>query len=205
MKLAPKYVYLFLGVIVFIVLIFSSRQSSTVLTSSNLGGNELPKDSIHNSFNNQMNEAPGSSNVSDETVRRLNELRINYEKNPADTANLLKYADFLQMAHKQQEAIAIYKKILEIDNQRTDVLFALTFIYYNEGNMKEASYYTRIILDIEPQNVKALYNSGAIEAVKGNKKYAKDIWNKIIKEFPESDTKELARNSLRKLTMKNSE
>ena len=43
------------------------------------------------------------------------------------------------------------------------------------------------------------YNIGAIEATKGNKDKAREIWNKLIKDNPNDQTSELAKNSLNRL------
>jgi len=45
----------------------------------------------------------------------------------------------------------------------------------------------------------ALYNLGAIAATKGNISKAKDLWNKVLKINPESETGKLATESLGKL------
>ena len=39
------------------------------------------------------------------------------------------------------------------------------------------------------------YNLGAIEATKGNKEKAREIWTKLIKDNPNDETSELAKNS----------
>ncbi len=44
-----------------------------------------------------------------------------------------------------------------------------------------------------------IYNIGAIEATKGNKNRAREIWTKLIEDHPNDKTSELAKNSLNKL------
>ncbi len=50
-----------------------------------------------------------------------------------------------------------------------------------------------------PNDPMVVYNVGAIEATKGNKEKAREIWTRLIKDFPSNKTAELAKNSLKKL------
>lgn len=45
----------------------------------------------------------------------------------------------------------------------------------------------------------ANYNIGAIEATKGNKEKAREIWNKLINNNPADKISELAKSSMSKL------
>jgi TolA-binding protein len=65
--------------------------------------------------------------------------------------------------------------------------------------MNKADELTRSILNIDPDNEMAIYNTGAIEASRGNKEQAREIWTKLIEDFPGSETSDLAKNSLNRL------
>lgn len=169
-------------------------------TSNDVVTNEqMPKDDIHKELTNPMSQSPGPSNVTSETMQKMEVLKKSVEANPEDTLKIREYADFLSMAHKPKDAIKYYEKILNRDNNRIDILFSLTFIYYNEGNVSKADELTKTILKIDPDNEMALYNTGAIEASRGNKEQAREIWTKLIEAFPGSETTELAKNSLNRL------
>lgn len=195
MKFKPVYFYSAVALTVLIFLIISSQQNSKGIITNQ----ELPVDEIHKDFTNPMSGQPGSSNVTNETIRKLDELKKAYESKPEDTLRIREYADFLTMAHRPQEAIPLYEKIFNIDSKRIDVLFSLTFIYYNEGNIDKASSITDRILSIDPNNEMAIYNSGAIEASRGNKEKAREIWTKLIQDFPGTESSDLAKNSINRL------
>lgn len=199
MKIKPFYFYLALAVIVIVILLISSQQSPTAEKFNDLSETQITENDIHKDLNNPMSQTPGSANVTSETMRRMEELKKAYNEDPGDTVKIIQYADFLQMAHRPEEAIPLYEKILEIDSGRIDVLFALTFIYYNKADLVKAEELTKIILVRDPDNIMALYNYGAIEATRGNKAEARALWTRIVKEFPQSETTELAKTSLSRL------
>ncbi|HSD62272.1 MAG TPA: tetratricopeptide repeat protein, partial [Ignavibacteriaceae bacterium] len=102
-------------------------------------------------------------------------------------------------AHRQEEALPYYEKILEMDPKRIDVLFDLAMINYNRQKFDKAEDYTQRILKNDKNNPQALYNLGAIAASKGEKERAREIWNKLISGYPNDEVTQLARSSLEKL------
>ena len=65
--------------------------------------------------------------------------------------------------------------------------------------MPKAEEVTLQMLKMFPDDPMVKYNVGAIEATKGNKDKAREIWTKIIKDYPSDKTAELAKNSINKL------
>lgn len=198
MKFKTIYVYGIVIAVVIVVLLIASMESTVSETGTN-SSEITPQDEIHTNISGELNQAPGSSNVTSETMHKLDVLKKAVINNPGDTLKLREYADFLTMAHKPTEAIPYYEKILSIDNNRIDILFSLTFVYYNKGDMTKAEELTQKILSIDPVNQMAIYNTGAIHASRGNKSAARDIWTKLIKDYPSSETAQLAQNSLNRL------
>jgi tetratricopeptide (TPR) repeat protein len=199
MNIKPVYIYGILTIFVAIILIISSWNSSSGNRVISDSGNKMPADDLHNSLRNKLNQSPGSSNVTSETLRKLEELKHQFESMPDDTLRIREYADFLVMSHRHIDAIPLYEKVLSKDSNRIDILFSLTFIYYNQSNMNKAEELTNKILFKDPANVQAIYNSGAIAASKGNKVEARKIWENLITRYPHSETTELAKTSLNKL------
>ena len=198
MKIRSIHIYGLLALIVVVILVLTANESTESGLNTTVSGN-MPKDEIHTDINSNLNQSPGSSNVTSETMHKLDVLKKAVTENPDDTLKLREYADFLTMAHKPMEAIPHYEKILAIDDKRTDILFSLTFIYYNKGDMLRAEELTNKILRIDPNNQMAIYNTGAIQASRGNKSKAREIWTKLIEDFPGSETTQLAKNSLDRL------
>lgn len=197
MRFKPLYAYLGLVVILVVVLMLFTQKNKSNEAPADITSQEMPNDDIHKGLQN--GEAPGKSNVSADIIHKMEELKKEAEENPNDTLKIKEYADFLTEAHKPDEAIKYYQKILKIDSKRTDVFFALSFIYYNKHDYDKSEEYTNKILSYDKNNPLALYNLGAISATKGDKNTAKEIWNGIITKYPNSEAAKTAEESLSNL------
>ena len=193
MKFKPLYAYLSLVVILVLLLVVFTQKNNNK-PDKDITSQELPNDDIHKGLKN--GETPNKSNVSADVMLKMEELKKGAEENPYDTLKLKEYADFLTEAHKPDEALKYYQKILKIDPKRTDILFALSFIYYNKQDYDKSEEYTNRILSYDKNNPLALYNLGAISATKGDKNKAKDIWKGIITKYPNSEAAKTAEKSL---------
>lgn len=200
MKLKPIYIYLIVSAAFIIsVIIFSpSAKKLNVNTQINPHG-QIPNDEIHKGITENNKDMPSKSNVTKEAVEKLNQLKSEYEKNPNDTLKIREYADMLTLAHKPEQAIELYEKILKVDSNRIDVLLHLTFLYFNKGELDKAEYYTNKILSIRNNYPLALYNLGVISEVKGNSQKAKYYWNEVIKKDPNSKLAQNAKEMLKTL------
>jgi tetratricopeptide (TPR) repeat protein len=198
-KIKFKIVYLY-GIVfitVILVLIITSQSGSNLSTDkSSIRSEEIPQDSIHQ---NLGMETPNSSNVNKDVIIKLKEMKILANALPIDTMKNREYADFLVAAHKPAEAVNYYYKILKIDNKRKDILLSLTQAYYIKNDLDSAENITKKILQFFPGDQQATYNLGAIEATKGNKDKAREIWNQLIIDHPNTETAELAKEALNKL------
>lgn len=198
MKLKPIYIY----IIVFAAFIVGIILFSGTEKGNDTSNNNMPNDDIHQGLQNE-GDTPSKGNVMESAVLKLEELKKAYEKDPNDTLKIREYADMLTMAHKPQEAIALYHKILKVDSKRIDVLLQLTFLHYNNGDLPLAEETTNTILRIDRNNKLASYNLGAIEAAKGNKAKAKEIWESVIKKFPNTTVANIAEQSIKQLDSSN--
>lgn len=199
MKFKPIYLYGLLAVVVVVILIIVSQTSKNEKVNVDITNKQMPMDEVHKNLNNGIVENPTGSNVSEEVKHKLDVMKKEVESNPKDTLKLREYADFLAAAHRPEEALIYYQKILDKDKNRKDIYFEMTFIYYSQGNLIKAEEVTMQMLNLFPDDPMVNYNIGAIAATKGNKEKAREIWNKIIKEHPTDKTSELAKNSLNKL------
>jgi len=199
MKFKPLYFYGAVFIIVVAVLIIISQQSGEVKNTSviDLNEQEIPNDEIHNPL--KSGNAPGKENVSQEFKHKMEMLKKAVDENPSDTTKLMQYAELLAAAHKQNEAIEYYQKVLTIDSKRIDVRFSLSFIYYTKGDLEKSEEQTNKILAIDPENRSAQYNLGAIAATKGDKEKAREIWKKLADKFPNDEIGIKAKNSLQQL------
>lgn len=200
MKFKPIYLYgILAAVIVVILLIIAPSGGNEEKTNVDITNKQMPNDNVHKNMNKGMMDNPSSSNVSEEVKHKIEVMKKDVEANPNDTLKMREYADFLAAAHKPDEALIYYQKILDKDKNRKDVYFALTFVYYNQKNLVKAEEVTLQMYKLFPNDPMVNYNLGAIEATKGNKDKAREIWTKLIKDFPTDKTSELAKSSLNKL------
>jgi tetratricopeptide (TPR) repeat protein len=200
MKLKLAYVYLAVVILIIIILLLTTDYERTpTIIQNDVVNQEMPNDEVHKGLDNPASIPPNKQNVSSTVFEHLEELRKETEKNPNDTLKLRKYADFLAAAHRPDEAITFYEKILKIDPKRKEILFTLSFIYHNKGNFENAENLTNKILQIDPKDNQALYNLGAINASRGDKDKAREIWERILKEYPNSPSADLVKSALSKL------
>lgn len=200
MKFKPIYLYGILAVVTVAILIIVGTQESSNPGQLPVTSNQtMPDDDVHKQLMNQGSSTPGKENVSEEYKRKLAELKEAVDKNPADTLAMREYADFLSASHKMNEAITYYEKILNINPKRADVRFALAVIYFNKQDFQKCEDENNKVLTFDPKNQMALYNLGAIAATRGNKEIAKEYWNKVIFINAQSETGQLAKESLTKL------
>ncbi len=200
MKFKPIYLYGILAVVTVAILIIVGTQESSNPGQLPVTSNQtMPDDDVHKQLMNQGSSTPGKENVSEEYKRKLAELKEAVDKNPADTLAMREYADFLSASHKMNEAITYYEKILNINPKRADVRFALAVIYFNKQDFQKCEDENNKVLTFDPKNQMALYNLGAIAATRGNKEKAKEYWNNVISINAQSETGQLAKESLTKL------
>jgi tetratricopeptide (TPR) repeat protein len=199
MKIKPLYLYSGLFIIVVLFLIVVSNQSGSDDVVEKLLSNErnIPDDDVHKPL--RSGEQPSKENVSEEFKNRIDKLKIAIEENPNDTTSLREYADIMTAAHMREEAIGYYERILQIDQNRVDILFSLSFIYYTRGDMKNAEEFINKVLVLDPDNANALYNLGAISARNGETEKARQVWTKLAKKYLDKDIGIRAKNSIEKL------
>lgn len=200
MKFKPIHIYGIVALGVFATL-FIVSQSNTVdkKINADITNKKMLMDEVHKKLNNGMMQNPSSSNVSEEVKHKIDVMKKDVDANPNDTLKMREYADFLAAAHKPEEALLYYQKIIDKDKRRKDIFFAITFVHYTKGNLVKAEEVTQTMLQLFPGDPMVRYNLGAIEATKGNNDKARDIWSKLIKDNPNDETSELARNSLNRL------
>lgn len=194
MKIKTPYIYLAALIVILTVLIIITQSEKNIVENKSISG-EMPNDEIHRNLQNQH----GQVTVNEETKKMMEEYEKALKENPKDTVKIREYADFLIMAHKIDEAIKYYERILSIDKKRKDILINLATIFYNKGDLDKATQFTNDILKLDKKDLTAIYNLGVIEATRGNHDAARKYWGKIVKEFPNSEIASIAKESLESL------
>jgi len=196
MKIKPVYIYLVIFVIAVLIIVTTSNTSDQV-SDEQLNSEVMPDDDIHKGLQNGV--TPGKGNVSSNIIHQLEMLKKAVEENPNDSVQVKKYAELLAAAHNPQKAVELYKSILVKDPNRIDILLGITFAYYNMRDMDNAEVFTKKVLSIDKNNHEANYNLGAIAAGRGNAAKAKEIWEGVIKKFPNTSVAQIAANSIKSL------
>lgn len=199
MKFKPIYLYGLVIIIAAVTLIIVTQSSDGGTKTDNITNKQMPDDNIHKNLGHGMMQNPSGANVSEEVKQKLDLMKKEVESNPTDTIKIREYADLLAAAHRPDEAISYYERIIQKDKSRKDIYFAIAFVYYNQKDFVKAEEVTREMSRLFPDDAMVNYNLGAIEATKGNKEKAREIWNKLIKDYPNDKTSELAKNSLNRL------
>jgi tetratricopeptide (TPR) repeat protein len=205
-KIKPLYIYL-AGIVICIILFYiaSPKDKNNVSASSmaippgDVTNQQMPNDSVHKGLMNPLAQKPSKDNVMSSIMQHMEELKKDVKKHPNDTLKMKEYADFLNEAHQKDQAIIYYQKILKKDPKRIDILTSLVFIYYGNKNFNGAEECLNKILKIDNNNVDAMYNLGAVYANKGEKAKARQIWQRIINNFPSSSMAQKARESIQML------
>lgn len=198
MKFKPIYIYLFLLVasVVFLVLFTQNKGGDSV--ANEITEKQMPQDDVHKNLNLPGNQ-PGKGNVSESYKQQLDSLKLAYEGNPSDTLKMREYADFLMASHNYNEALLFYQKILDKNPRRTEIIFSIASIYYNQKDYKKSEEVINRVLSYDKNNLEARYNAGAIAAALGDKEKARLLWKKIVDENPSSPIGNLAESSLKRL------
>lgn len=203
MKVRPIYIYLGVFLVFVAAMVFFSRTTKNSNNASEINPQaQMPTDDTHSKMRSQGNgDVPSKSNVMQEAIEKINALKADVEKNPNDTAKVRQYAD-VQIAHKPEEAIKLYERILKIDSKRTDILLQLTFVYFNQGDVKKAEEYNSKVLTIDKNNLIAKFNTAGLAQAKGDEKKAKAIWQDLAKKYPQSEVGHLAAQLVKQLDQK---
>ena len=198
MKVKPIYFYTGLIIIaVVLLIIFSSNPGK----KSEVMDNPMPQDEIHKSLASGEKNQPSAANVNAEIKQRMESLKEAYEESPGDTLKMRQYADFLSMAHNQDQALKLYEKIIKEDPRRTDVRLKLSLIYFHKQEFDAAENMVKEILQYDKKNGRAKFNLGVFEANKGNKENAKKLINQVIKENPGTELAKLAENAIKSMDL----
>ncbi|MFZ5948126.1 MAG: tetratricopeptide repeat protein [Stygiobacter sp.] len=205
MKLKPIYIYLTIFVVFIIsIVLFSNSAKKSNLTDNQQMNGQMPEDDVHKDLKSQGNgDSPSASNVMKEAIERMNKLKEEVNRNPNDTLKLREYADMLTLAHKPDEAIEYYSKILKFDPKRIDVLLQLTYVHFNKGDLDKALEYTNKALQVDKNNLIANYNLGAVLNAKGDKRQAIIIWKNLAQKYPNTEVGHIAKESVKQLESTN--
>lgn len=194
MKIKPLYIYLIGFAFFILVIIFFSVKEKESKTPDEAVSGQMPNDDIHKGMGSMGSQKMGA--MSEAFKKKIADMKTALEKNPNDTLKIREYAEFLFAAHKPDESLKYLEQIIKMDPKRIDILLFETFVYHSQKNLDKAEEITNRILAMDKNNQNASFNLGVIMEDKGNKERAKQIWNDIIKRFPNSEAAKLSKEAL---------
>lgn len=200
LKLSPIVIYPAIMVVAAVIIIVFSSDLTSEKKNEQAGPittETLPNDDIHKNMGKET--PPSKENVISGVKKRMEELKVEVEKNPTDTAKVRMYADMLAEGHGQADAIRYYEMILKKDPKRVDILQSLGYIYYIQQDLNKAEAYIAKAYSLDKNNFQAFFNLGAIAATKGDNEKAKKIWKEIIAKQPNTEVAKLAQEGLQQL------
>ncbi len=85
-------------------------QNLQCLPNGNIANRQMPDDSIHQGMMNPIAQKPTKENVTNSIMQHMEELKKEVEAHPNDTLKMRQYAEFLNEAHQNSQAIDLLSK-----------------------------------------------------------------------------------------------
>ncbi len=164
------------------------------------GGGKMPNDAMHGGIS--ADDLPNKSNVKPEYYRTLDSLKTAYEKNPADTAVALKYAEYLLAGHGADKAVKIYDDLVKRYPNSASISASASYVYFETGQIDKAEALLEKAVKKMPGNLTAYYNLGLMKLMKKDTTGARKIWEDIAKNHSDADEAQYAKIALEKLVEK---
>lgn len=110
-----------------------------------------------------------------------------YQVRPKDPDRMLDLARVYDAVDLNASAVDLYRKVLEKDKDRRDVLYALANVYFRSGKLPEARDAAEKYLHWEPRDLAAERLMARIEESQGDLASAAHRWEGILVEKPAAD------------------
>ena len=144
--------------------------------------------------------APGSGNVRTDFMAEFERLGDKIKAQPeTDTSDVLIYARMLLDAHQAANALPLFERYVKAAPKNTAVMLDLSVAYFETKNQDKAEAITRRVLQVDPENTTAMYNLGALAAVREKKAEAREIWQQLIDSYPDSPDAARAQEMMKQL------
>ncbi len=148
----------------------------------------------------RSSSAPASSgNSTADRVHELKALDEELAKKPEHPPILLRMAQLSSELGKPADAISYLQRLVKADPKNVDGRLELGRLLFESNDVQGSMRETAKILEINPKQVDALYNMGAIYANLNNPATARTYWTRAVASDPGSDSGKRAREGLAKL------
>lgn len=188
-----QYHILVLGVafLLFIMTYFLTS-APPALVSSDVGGTRLASAPTGDFV-------PDATNVSSETSKQLEALRLRVVNAPDDTAHVYRLARLLHDSHKLEEASRNYKHYLAMHPTNRQAWLDYARSLGEQKSWEAAEGAAQEMLTYYPADPSGRYNLGAVYANLSRFEEAEAIWNEVAAQEQDSAMAAMATTSLQRL------
>ena len=134
--------------------------------------------------------------ISDNPEHELKELAVQLQKKPGHTPVLLRMAQLERDKGALDDAAGHLREAIQSEPSSQDAHLELGRILYEQKDVNGALAETEKVLVLNPKQVDALYNMGAIYANLGNGERARSYWSKAVAADPASESGRKAKDGL---------
>lgn len=157
----------------------------------------LLKVTQHSEGSTASRPAPVSTAQSPE--HELKALTAELEKKPGHAPILLRMAQIERDKGQFDDAAGHLREAVKTEPSSQEAHLELGRLLYERKDVNGAIAETEKVLTLNPKQVDALYNMGAIYANLGNAERARSYWSKAVQIDPSADSSRKAREGLAKL------
>jgi Flp pilus assembly protein TadD len=129
----------------------------------------------------------------------LKALSLELEKKPGHAPILLRMAQIERDKGKLEDAAGHLREAVKTEPSSQEAHLELGRLLYERNDVSGAISETEKVLTLNPEQVDALYNLGAIYANLGNLERARSYWSKAVAVDPAADSSRKAKDGLVKL------
>ena len=138
--------------------------------------------------------------VADNPEHELKELEVQLEKKPGHTPVLLRMAQLEREKGALDDAAGHLREAIKNEPSSQEAHLELGRLLYERQDVGGAIAETEKVLALNPKQVDALYNMGAIYANLGNVERARSYWSRAVGADPAAESSRKAQDALKKLT-----
>jgi len=138
--------------------------------------------------------------VVDNPEHELKELAVQLQKKPGHTPVLLRMAQLERDKGALDDAAGHLRDAIKGEPSSQEAHLELGRLLYERNDVGGAIAETEKVLTLNPKQVDALYNLGAIYANLGNAERARSYWSRAVAADPVAESSRKAQDGLKKLT-----
>lgn len=155
-----------------------------------------------------MSQASGeeSSSSEDAAKQKFAEVLDKYSSTRAAQLSLPLYADLIYQEGSYDKAIELYQEALDIfsneDGLRKHILNGIAYAYEGKKDYKTAAQYFQKITESKGKFLKedACFNLARMYEAAGDSNKAREAYNALVRDYPQSANFRMAREKVRRLT-----